>query len=299
MANAAFLDLYWVNKTIDLSDDDMAKLVNDIGMYGITHQFLDLGKLNDQGHFKYDHEFEELNAFDRDTLKRWIKITRTTDKNQKIIGTVNYGFWKFNRRVTGFNPDVFTKNMNMMINDVLSLGLDGIHLDIEGFNAGDEELIEMLKYLRSDSLHGIEHVSISATHEPLLWDRAYIRRLTEYVSEINPMIYDLYHGGATSTEAYIDIFRKTIHSYSEAIKGTGCRLVPYIPSYASTNDHRSDIETMEAALQGANTAIKQGAKIDGMALFWFPQFAGYYPDHYSKSQYQKDQVAFMRDWIRK
>lgn len=299
--NAAFLDLYWVNGTVTLTDDDRAKYINDLRIFGIQNQFLDLGKLNDIGKLKYDYSDAELNAFNENLLAQWIKVTRNTDPNQKIIGVLNYGLWKLNKRPSNFNVTTFVKNLDNTIENVLSKGLDGIHLDIEGFNANDEDFIYLISYLRSNSLRGIIHLSVSATHEPLLWSSGYIERLSSLVNELNPMIYDLYYGGANSSEAYINIVRKTLLHYSESIKksGSNCKLVPYLPSYAVTSDHKVEFENMENGIKGVNIALKQGAHVDGVAIYWFPQFAGYYPTYYPKSLYQKDQVAFVRDWINK
>lgn len=301
MANAAFLDLYWTNGTAVLTDDDMAKYINDLSLFHITNSFLDLGKLDNQGLLKYDYPQgqEELKAFNESVIKRWISLTRRTDRYQKVIGTLNFGLWRNDRRPLGFNLQVFQNNLNNEIYRLLGLGLDGIHLDIEGFNKNDQDLLNMLTYLRDNSLYGVDYVSLSATHEPLRWDKAYIRQLASHVSELNPMLYDLYYGGITSQDLYVNLVRETVLRYSSAIKGTGCKLVPFLPAYRGSDDHRTDIETMEAGIKGVNLAIKQGASVDGVAIFWFPHFAGYYPQDYSKQLYQRDQVAFMRDWVRR
>jgi hypothetical protein len=205
-----------------------------------------------------------------------------------------------NDRPAGFNIHTFKANVDTEIKKLFTYGMDGFHLDLEGFNANDNDLITLLTYLRSNSLMGNKNVSISTTQEGLLWSKDYIASLAPLINEMNPMIYDLWFDPVQTSQAYMDRVRTVLMRYTEGMKDTDCKLAPILPAYSASGDHHTDIENVVNALEGTRIAIQQGANVNGVAIFFWSQFAGYAPEaNYPKANWYKDQVAYFNSWVKR
>lgn len=288
MKNAIYLQYEWFSGDIDLSDDlrnDYIWMLND---HGINQQFCDVGIINENGTFP---------LIGTAKLKQWITLSRLVDPSQKVILVLNYG----NRKEsTQFGTIKFNNNLNNVIKQLITnFQPDGIHLDIEGFIANDNKLVNLLKLIKHNL--GEKHLSMSTPAN--VWTSSYIKSIGAIVDQMNPMIYDTMGWGSSVVDenSYKLYFKDKMLIYSEALTGTKCELVPTLPAYElkkaadGTIYHDPKVETMKAAISVLNDMRGNQLKLDGAGIFWGSYFLGLFPQVYTN--YAVDQSEWKTNWI--
>lgn len=293
--NATFLDIGWLNGFSVLTTDQIAAEAGNLKKHNIHHVMMDCGRLNDAGNFDRTVPAEEM-AYSQTELIKWITTTRSVYPEAKLIGMVNRRNWRVSTRPVGFSLPAFMSGLNAEIETLLSLGLDGIHIDFEAQNQNDADILTVFDYLRARSLKGNRYVSYSAAPDVNWLSDAFLQELGTRINYINPMIYDQMNNGAPTAPEYTDVVRRCINYFANGIKGTGCKLVPILPSYGNNGDHDYTVENMDTALDGLEAAVSQGAQVDGVSIWWWPTYIGDVPTALPPANHLADQVNYLSRW---
>ncbi|WP_162463282.1 galactose-binding domain-containing protein [Paenibacillus psychroresistens] len=327
LENLAFLDSAWFATA--QSAANITTYVNELAANKIKYQIADIGLLVNSS----TSTNGTLPASGYAGLATWIKNSKLTDPNQKIIIGLNYS----NRftRVSGvkvsnpnFGTATFNSNVNAIIHTLVNVGVqiggtgtfykaDGVHLDWEGFMTNDTTLLSTLQYLRNNALAGNAYYSISTPADPpysgvttYQWTNTYIGQVAAIVNMMNPMMYDQMGWGSDVTTAatFKTFWTNEISRYSTAIGNTGpggvrSQLVPTMPSYEmkTAEDgvvyHNPAIESLLKAAEGINAAITGGANVYGAGIFWWSNFIGRNAAIYPSSKFTPDQTNWMSQWV--
>ncbi|OWA35574.1 hypothetical protein B9G55_13180 [Saccharibacillus sp. O16] len=316
--NATFLSQDWFDTK--QSPADIQKYVKEMQQYRIEYQFADIGMLDDSG---------QLNVKNYAGLGSWIRSSKATDPNQKVVIILNY-----NKRMLPdsdgetvpnpkFGTSTFNTHLDVLVDQLVNKGVavdgvlykaDGVHIDFESFMTDDPALLQTLKYLRAHALKNNAYFSISSPvnySTTKTWSSAYIQQIAQVVNQINPMLYDQmgWSSPIDDPASYEQFWKSEVLRYSQAIGSVGpgstpSQLVPIAPAYERRLIkehlivyHDPYVENLASAISGLRSAISQGARVHGAAIFWWPTFAGHYAYLYPESYYLVDQENWTTLWV--
>jgi hypothetical protein len=331
MDNTAYLNANWFSGIEPLTDEQIREHVLELQKYQIKYQFADLGILVSSE----DESNGTLPADGYKELGYWMKVSRETDPNQKIIALVNDGkryVWQDGKRIgnPNFGNGVYNDNLravaNMLVNQGAAYGgirykLDGIQLDIEGFLPNDPVLKTTSEFVRSD-LDDKSIYSIASPADPSVWSDSYVSEMAGIFNMLNPMIYDQLGWGSSihSRETYQHLWKTTIVRYAHAIANSSSGstlLIPTMPVYEKkvaedgTVYHDPAIENIYNAAQGIKMARSQLATdtktnpriykggLQGAGIFWWSKFILQGPDPNDPfgHDYDLDREWWMKEWM--
>ncbi|MEV4555633.1 glycoside hydrolase family 18 protein [Kitasatospora sp. NPDC049285] len=175
---------------------------------------------------------------------------------------------------------------------VLDLGFDGVHLDLEPVHSGSPGFLALLDEVRGvtaargaplsvaapqiDPWPGVGRVSLALTGHGKWWSRGYFAEAARRVDQIAVMSYDTSMPVESLYGGYVA--RQT--SLALAATPPGTDLLMGLPAYwADSSTHHGDAETVRAAVRGARLALGPDARQNfGLALY--VDFAAT-PDHWA------------------
>lgn len=176
-----------------------------------------------------------------------------------------------------FNGKVRTKKTGLDLNDPatranilagieasLPVGLSGVQLDLEPYptSAGFISLLEELDaMLAREGFNG--RVSVTAPATTTNWPPTYLRRVSELVTQLDPLYYD---SELTSTAAYERWMRASLAYYS-ANAAPSARIVPILPSYSANRWHTPSVEDVEHASAALAAALEAGSRVNGAGIW--------------------------------
>jgi hypothetical protein len=155
------------------------------------------------------------------------------------------------------------------IESAIATGISGVQLDLEPYpvSAGFISLLE-----EADAAFarlGFQgRLSVVAPGNTSRWAPAYLRRVTELVSQVDPLYYDSELASASEYEAWV---QQSLAYYS-ANAAPGVRIVPVIPSYAANPWHIPAVENIATATSALNDALGAGSRINGAGIWWWYGF---------------------------
>jgi hypothetical protein len=145
------------------------------------------------------------------------------------------------------------------------LGLAGIQLDFEpyptstGYLALLEELDPMFARV---GFHG--RFSVAAPATIARWSPAYLKRVSELVTQLDPLYYD---SELTTVPAYEAWVRESLAYYS-ANAAAGARIVPILPAYSANRWHDPAVEKIQTATNAVSAALGCGSRVNGAGIWW-------------------------------
>jgi hypothetical protein len=160
-------------------------------------------------------------------------------------------------------------NMLAAIESAIATGISGVQLDLEPYpvSAGFISLLEEADAaLARLGFQG--RLSVVAPGNTSRWAPAYLRRVTELVSQVDPLYYDSELASASEYEAWV---QQSLAYYS-ANAAPGVRIVPVIPSYAANPWHIPAVENIATATSALNDALGAGSRINGAGIWWWYGF---------------------------
>jgi hypothetical protein len=166
---------------------------------------------------------------------------------------------------------------------VLALGFDGVHLDLEPVRSGSAGFLALLDQVHAlttgqdkvlsiaapqiDPLPGLHRVAIAVAGHGKWWSQAYFAAAARRVDQVALMSYDtamplesLYGGQvAQQTKLALEVTADSVD------------LLMGLPAYSESNiSHRGSAETVAAAVRGARLALGReapGRQAFGLALY--------------------------------
>jgi hypothetical protein len=176
-----------------------------------------------------------------------------------------------------FNGKVSTKKSGLDLDDAatranivagieasLGLGVSGVQLDLEpyptttGFITLLEQLDTMFARVGFDG-----RFSVTAPATTTRWTPAYLARVSQLVTQIDPLYYDSELTTTPSYEAWVE----SSLAYYAANTASACRIVPVLPSYAADKWHLPSVEDIEHASAAVSAALERGARVDGVGIW--------------------------------
>jgi hypothetical protein len=151
------------------------------------------------------------------------------------------------------------------IESTLGLGLSGVQLDLEPYptSPGYITLLEEIDAMFARvGFHG--RLSVAAPANTSNWPPAYLHRVSELVTQLDPLFYD---SESTTVGAYQAYTRAGLAYYS-ANAAPGSRIVPIIPSYSANPWHDPAVEHIETATSALSDALGAGARVNGAGIWW-------------------------------
>jgi hypothetical protein len=147
----------------------------------------------------------------------------------------------------------------------LALGISGVQLDFEPYptSAGYIALLEELDVMFARAgFHG--RFSVAAPANTARWSPSYLNRVSQLLTQIDPLYYD---SEMTTAAAYETWIESSLAYYSANVE-EATRIVPVLPSYSSNPWHRPSVENMETATSAVSAALAAGSRVNGAGIWW-------------------------------
>jgi hypothetical protein len=204
----------------------------------------------------------------REMLVRWANRAASYDAEHGVALSLTAVFnGKIKTKRNGLDLDDPTTRANIVagVESSLGLGLSGVQLDLEPYpvTAGYLSLLEELGAMFARvGFHG--RLSVAAPATTSKWSPSYLRRVSELVSQLDPLYYD---SESTTTAAYQAWMQNSL-AYYTANSSPSARIVPVLPSYSANRWHIPSIENIENASVAVSAALGAGSRINGAGIWW-------------------------------
>jgi hypothetical protein len=268
--NAVWLEHRWLER--DQPDADMAALLATLAGRGIVYVYPHLIPFNPAGQLP-EHSREQMRAF--------LATARRVAPEMKVlpwVGGLRAG-WRRQRPGTVDLADLGQRQRIVAeCRGLIDEGFDGIHLNVEPVDDGNDDFLALLRALqpavgpgRVLSLSAIRPAPFALPLAPnFVWSPAYYARVAAAADQIVIMAYDTALPTSALYRRYVawstsSVTRALAQSRSRA------RVLLGVPTYNDTSVmHRAGVETAENALLGVVAGLRglgAGGTFEGVALY--------------------------------
>jgi hypothetical protein len=173
---------------------------------------------------------------------------------------------KIGTNASALDLDDATTRSNIVANveGTLADGLSGVQLDLEPYpvSAGFITLLEELDAMFARvGFHGPLSVTTPATVSR--WGPAYLHRVSELVSQIDPLFYD---SELRMVGAYQSWVQSGLAYYSENVV-PATRIVPVLPSYSANRWHSPAVENITTSTAALASGLATGSRVNGAGIW--------------------------------
>jgi hypothetical protein len=268
--NGAWLEHRWLERTH--TDAQMEELFSSLSRRGIAYVFPHLIPFNSAG---------RLPVHNRDQMRALLNVARRVAPEVKVlpwVGGLRAG-WKRVRPGT-IDLDDMGQRQRMVAEcrGLVDEGFDGVHLDIEPIDDGNDEFLSLLLAVRT-AVGPKAILSVSTVHPgPIrlmiapnfLWTPEYYGRLGALVDQVVVMAYDTAIPTASLYRRYVAYAARTVTE--EMVRsGARARVLVGIPTYDESGlMHRAGVETPENAILGVVAGLRGvggGGTFEGVAIY--------------------------------
>jgi hypothetical protein len=155
-------------------------------------------------------------------------------------------------------------NIVAAIEGTLDDGVSGVQLDLEPYpvTPGFPALLEELDALFARvGFHG--RFSVTAPATVSRWPASYLHRVSELVTQIDPLYYD---SESKTVAAYESWVQSGLAYYSENV-APGTRIVPILPSYSADPWHLTAVENITTATAALAAGLSAGDRVNGAGIW--------------------------------
>ena len=204
----------------------------------------------------------------REMLLRWSERAAAYDAQHGAHMSLTAVFpGKVATKKGGLNLDDPATRANIVagVESTLGLGLAGVQLDLEPYptSPGFISLLEELDAMYARvGFHG--RFSIAAPASTSKWSPSYLHRVSELVTQLDPLFYDSEYTTIAGYQAWVSAGL----AYYSANAVSTCRLVPILPSYSANPWHDPAVENIETATGSVSQALSAGARVNGAGIWW-------------------------------
>lgn len=204
----------------------------------------------------------------REMLERWSARASAYDAAHGSALSLTAVFnGKVSTKKSGLNVDDATTRANIVaaVEASLALGVAGVQLDFEPYpkSAGFITLLEQLDAMFA-RVGFSGRLSVTAPATVSRWSPEYLNRVSQLVTQVDPLYYD---SESTSAAAYEAWMRESLAYYSANVAAT-CRIVPVLPSYSADPWHVPSVEDIEHASVALGEALSAGDRVEGAGIWW-------------------------------
>ncbi len=268
--NAVWLEHRWLERR--QTDAEMEALVLRLRARGIAYAFPHLIPFDGEG---------KLPPHDRDQMRALLAIAHRLAPDLKLLPWVGGLRRGYRRQRTGVLELSDLNQRQRIVAEVRGLvdeGFDGIHLNVEPVDDGNDDFLALLRALRT-ALGDKPILSVAATRPAPLglprapnfaWSPDYYARVARLVDQLVIMSYDTALPTPASYRRYV---KWAASSVASALRSSGseARVLMGVPTYDSYGlMHRAGVETPENALLGIVAGLRglgAGGTFEGVALY--------------------------------
>ncbi|MEZ0094699.1 hypothetical protein [Streptacidiphilus sp. EB129] len=282
-ADALWLGHAWVDGR--KGPQDVTALAAQLRGTGVRDLFVHTGPLNHDG--TLDPSLYPRAGWLVTALHRALPGVRVLSWLGDVVGSAE-----------GPGMDLATADLTGAARQVLDLGFDGVHLDLEPVHSGDGNFLDQLGQLRrvtserhrllsvavpqTDPLPGLHGIAGLLTNYPKWWSAEYLAQVAHRVDQVAVMAYDT----AMPTPSLFAGYEQQQTRLALGAVPRGVDLLIGLPAYHTDSPtHRASAETVAAAIRGVRLA-DDGRPAFGVAL---------YVDYTATGA---DWSAYRRDWVR-
>lgn len=272
--NAAWLDIVWANDPH--TQEEIRALGEKLERNQIRHVFVYVSYLKDHGQFNptysYAKQFTRVlkGAHPGLDVQAWIGLPLARAGQADVNGYVDLS-----------DPGTRAKVAAFCATMVQSYGFDGIHLDAEPIDDGDESVLLLLEEVRT-AIGPAKTLSIATrriwpflpdmpwpTMNRVAWSSEYYREIARRANQIAVMTYD---SALPNAGLYSFYLRLEVVELTRALESSGAELFIGVPtSREETRTHRPEAENMHSGLQGViqglNDEDAKPAVVTGVAIY--------------------------------
>jgi hypothetical protein len=267
--NAVWLEHRWLEKPQPVPE--MESLLTTLSRRGVQYIYPHLSPFESSG---------RLPPHSREQMRLFLQVVHRVAPEMKVlpwIGGVRVG----NRRMRPGTIDLPDLGQRQRIvaecRGLIDEGFDGVHVNIEPLNDGNDDYLALLHALRN-AVGTNKLLSVSATRPaPLtlpmtrnfVWTAPYYRRVAAAVDQIVIMVYDT---GLPTAALYRRYVSYAAHFMTATLGDEKrVRVLLGVPTYDETGlMHRAGVETLDNALLGVVSGLRgkgEGGTFEGVALY--------------------------------
>lgn len=268
--NATWLEHRWLERAH--SPEEMATLFSALKARGIHYAFPHLIPFDGAG---------RLPPHDRMQLRAFLAAARLADPQMRILPWVG-GLRIGRRRTRAGTVDLESVVQRLAIvaecRGLIDEGFDGVHVNIEPVDDGNDDFIALLRALRTAigedrilSLSAVRPGPFALPFAPnFLWTADYYARVGAVADQIVVMAYDTALPSPALYQRYLS-YAATTTTRSLAAGRARARVLMGVPTYGATGlMHRGGVETTQNALVGIVAGLRglgAGGTFEGVALY--------------------------------
>jgi len=268
--NAVWLEHRWLER--DHTTLEMETVLSALASRGVVYVFPHLIPFNSAG---------RLPVHSRDQMRAFLAVARRVAPELKVlpwVGGLRVG-WKRQRAGTVDLADLGQRQRIVAeCRGLIDEGFDGIHLNVEPVDDGNDDFLALLRALRPAlgpgrvlSVSAIRPAPIALSVAPnFVWSPDYYGRVAPLADQIVIMAYDT----ALPTSS---LYRRYVAWATSSVTGalaaghSRARVLLGVPTYDDTGFmHRAGVETPENALLGVVAGLRglgAGGTFEGVALY--------------------------------
>ena len=268
--NAVWLEHRWLEKRHP--DAEMEALFARLHAHGIAYTFPHVIPFDDAG---------RLPPHDRDQMRAFLAAARRVAPGLRVlpwVGGLRRGYKRQRPGTIELGDLAQRQRIVAEARGLVDEGFDGVHVNVEPVDDGNDEFLALLRALRTAVGRG-RVLSIAATRPApwgvprapnFAWSPEYYARLAATVDQLVIMAYDT----ALPTPS---LYRRYVRWAARSVAGaldaspSEARVLMGVPTYEPyTFMHRRGVETPENALAGVVAGLRglgAGGTFEGVALY--------------------------------
>ena len=268
--NAVWLEHRWLERRHP--DTEMEALFARLHARGIVYAYPHVIPFDEAG---------RLPSHDREQMRSFLAAARRTAPEVKVlpwIGGLRRGYRR--QRSGTIELDSLAQRQRIVAEarGLVDEGFDGVHLNVEPVDDGNDAFLALLRALRTAVGPG-RVLSIAATRPApwglprapnFAWSPDYYARVATTVDQIVIMAYDTALPTASLYRRYVRWAARSVAGALDA-SGSEARVLMGIPTYEPYGFmHRRGVETPENALAGVVAGLRglgAGGTFEGVALY--------------------------------
>lgn len=268
--NAVWLEHRWLERRHP--EPEMEALFGRLRARGVAYVYPHVIPFDAQG---------RLPAHDREQMRAFLAAARRVAPDVRVlpwIGGLRRG-WKRQRPGTVELGDLAQRQrMVAEARGLVDEGFDGVHLNVEPVDDGNDEYLALLRALRTAvgpgrvlSVSAIRPAPVGLPRAPnFAWSPGYYARVAATVDQIVIMAYDTALPTASLYRRYVRWAARSVAGALDASR-SDARVLMGVPTYEPYGFmHRRGVETPENALAGVVAGLRglgAGGTFEGVALY--------------------------------
>jgi hypothetical protein len=268
--NAVWLEHRWLER--GHGETAMEDLFRRLHAHGVIYVYPHLIPIDGEGN---------LPPHDREQMRAFLETARRVSPQIKVLPWVGGLRAGYRRQRTGALRLADLVQRQRIVAEVRGLvdeGFDGIHLNVEPVDDGNDDFLALLRALRT-AVGGSRILSVAATRPAPLglprapnfaWSPGYYARVAAECDQLVIMAYDTALPTPALYRRYLEWSTSSVAG-ALAASGSKARVLMGVPTYEPYGFmHRAGVETPENALAGIVAGLRglgAGGTFEGVALY--------------------------------